>query len=73
MPGKAVKDFPLPSTGGATFKLSSTRGKAVVLCYFHPNDNTPGCPAERAAFSRRVRAVKIPGHAEEVLNFVKAL
>lgn len=49
MPGKAVKDFTLPSTGGKTFRLSSTRGKIVVL-YFYPKDNTPGCSAEGADF-----------------------
>ena len=47
MPGKAVKDFTLPSTGGKTFRLSSTLGKKVVL-YFYPKDNTPGCTAEGA-------------------------
>jgi thioredoxin-dependent peroxiredoxin len=151
MPGKAVKDFTLPSTGGKTFSLSSTRGKKVVL-YFYPKDNTPGCTAEGADFrdrhgafaragceiygvsrdsvkshesfkakmkfpfdllsdagetvcaqfrviklknmygrqvrgierstfvvdqngvlAREWRGVKVPGHAEEVLNFVKAL
>ena len=151
MPGKAVKDFTLPSTGGTTFRLSSTRGKKVVL-YFYPKDNTPGCSTEGADFgdrqrefaragcalygisrdsvkshesfkaklklpfdllsdaeetvctqfgviklknmygrqlrgierstfvldrngviAREWRAVKVPGHAEEVLNFVKAL
>ncbi|HUJ87278.1 MAG TPA: peroxiredoxin [Burkholderiales bacterium] len=151
MPGKAVKDFTLPSTGGTPFRLSSTRGKIVVL-YFYPKDNTPGCSTEGADFrdrqrgfaragceiygisrdslkthvsfksklklpfdllsdaeetvcaqfgviklknmygrqvrgierstfvldrngviAREWRAVKVPGHAEEVLNFVKAL
>ena len=151
MPGKAVKDFSLPSTGGGTFKLSEQRGKKLVL-YFYPKDNTPGCTAEGADFrdrheefakagaeiagisrdslkshdafkakmrfpfellsdadeavcaqfgvirmknmygkkvrgierstfvvdgegllAREWRGVKVPGHAEEVLNFVKAL
>ena len=48
MPGKAVKDFSLPSTGG-TFRLSALRGKKLVL-YFYPRDNTPGCAAEGADF-----------------------
>jgi len=46
MPGKAVKEFSLPSTGGS-FKLSEQRGKKLVV-YFYPKDNTPGCTAEGA-------------------------
>ena len=52
MPGKAVKDFSLPSTGGGAFKLSEHRGKKLVL-YFYPKDNTPGCTAEGADFRDR--------------------
>ncbi|HUK04605.1 MAG TPA: redoxin domain-containing protein, partial [Burkholderiales bacterium] len=37
MPGKAVQDFSLPSTGGGTFRLSDQRGKPLVL-YFSPKD-----------------------------------
>ena len=48
MPGKSVKDFSLPSTGG-TFRLSDLRGSAVVL-YFYPKDNTPGCTTEGINF-----------------------
>ena len=52
MPGKAVKDFSLPSTGGGTFKLSDQRGKTLVV-YFYPKDNTPGCTLEGADFRDR--------------------
>ena len=52
MPGKAVKDFSLPSTGGGSFKLSDQRGKALVI-YFYPKDNTPGCTLEGADFRDR--------------------
>jgi thioredoxin-dependent peroxiredoxin len=102
MPGKAVKDFSLPSTGGGTFRLSDQRGKKLVV-YFYPKDDTPGCTVEGADFrdrhrefakagaevrgierstfvidgdgvlAREWRAVKVPGHAEEVLNFVETL
>jgi thioredoxin-dependent peroxiredoxin len=54
MPGKAVKDFSLPSTGGATFKLSDLRGKKLVV-YFYPKDNTPGCTVEGGDFRDRYR------------------
>ena len=54
MPGKAVEDFSLPSTGGGTFKLSDQRGKKLVV-YFYPKDNTPGCTLEGADFRDRYR------------------
>ena len=49
MPGKSVKDFSLPSTGGGTFRLSAARGKRLVL-YFYPKDSTPGCTTEAMQF-----------------------
>ena len=54
MPGKAVKDFTLPSTGGGTFKLSDQRGKKLVV-YFYPKDNTPGCTVEGTDFRDRYK------------------
>ena len=44
-----IKDFELPSTGNATFKLSDQRGKNVVV-YFYPKDNTSGCTLEGQEF-----------------------
>jgi len=40
--GKPAPDFELTSDSGETVKLSSLRGKPVVL-YFYPKDDTPGC------------------------------
>jgi len=57
MLGKPVKDFSLPSTGGATFKLSAHRGTKLVL-YFYPKDSTPGCTAEGADFRDRYAAFR---------------
>jgi peroxiredoxin Q/BCP len=54
MPGKAVKDFSLPATGGGTFRLSDQRGKKLVV-YFYPKDNTPGCTVEGGDFRDRYR------------------
>ncbi len=48
MLGKKVADFSAPATGGA-FKLSDHKGEIVVL-YFYPKDNTPGCTTEGAQF-----------------------
>lgn len=47
--GKKAPDFTLPADDGKTIKLSSLRGKPVVL-YFYPRDDTPGCTAEACAF-----------------------
>jgi thioredoxin-dependent peroxiredoxin len=40
--GKQAPDFELASDSGERVKLSSLRGKPVVL-YFYPRDDTPGC------------------------------
>ena len=43
--GKPAPDFELTSDGGERIKLSSLRGKPVVL-YFYPKDDTPGCTTQ---------------------------
>jgi thioredoxin-dependent peroxiredoxin len=43
--GKPAPDFELVSDEGETVRLSSLRGKPVVL-YFYPRDDTPGCTAQ---------------------------
>lgn len=42
-------DFELPATGGKIFKLSQSRRK-LLLIYFYPKDNTPGCTTESVQF-----------------------
>ena len=54
MLGKPVTDFSLPSTGGATFRLSQARGSKLVL-YFYPKDNTHGCTQQGADFRDRYK------------------
>ena len=49
MASKTVKDFTLPGTGGKTFKLSESKANVLVL-YFYPKDNTPGCTTEGLNF-----------------------
>jgi peroxiredoxin Q/BCP len=44
-----VSDFALPGTGGKEFRLSAAESKLVVL-YFYPKDNTPGCTNQGAQF-----------------------
>ena len=52
MPASKVADFSVPATSGSTFTLSAHRGSIVVL-YFYPKDNTPGCTTEGADFRDR--------------------
>jgi peroxiredoxin Q/BCP len=52
---KPAPDFAVETDAGTELKLSSLRGKNVVL-YFYPKDDTPGCTIEacelRDAFPR---------------------
>jgi peroxiredoxin Q/BCP len=43
--GKPAPDFELTSDTGEPVRLSSLRGKPVVL-YFYPKDDTPGCTTQ---------------------------
>jgi|SRR5579884_69928 len=43
--GEEAPDFTLPDQGGNPVRLSSFRGKTVVL-YFYPKADTPGCIAQ---------------------------
>ena len=47
--GTKAPDFTLTADDGKKVKLSSLRGKPVVL-YFYPKDDTPGCTKEACAF-----------------------
>jgi peroxiredoxin Q/BCP len=43
---------------GKTWKLSDSVGKQVVLLYFYPKDETPGCTKEACGFRDRMEALK---------------
>jgi peroxiredoxin Q/BCP len=43
--GRMAPDFTLPTDAGDALRLSSLRGRKVVL-YFYPKDDTPGCTAQ---------------------------
>jgi len=47
--GDKAPDFTLATHDGTQLKLSSLRGKTVVL-YFYPKDDTPGCTKEACGF-----------------------
>ena len=47
--GTKAPDFTLLTHDGTKLKLSSLRGRPVVL-YFYPKDDTPGCTREACGF-----------------------
>lgn len=47
---RPAPDFTLPATGGRTIHLADFRGKQVVVLYFYPKDDTPGCTTEACSF-----------------------
>lgn len=46
---QTIPDFELPATSGTNFKLSNHQGKILVI-YFYPKDNTPGCTTQGMQF-----------------------
>lgn len=47
--GSKAPDFTAQTDAGGTLKLSSLKGKKVVL-YFYPKADTPGCTKEACSF-----------------------
>jgi peroxiredoxin Q/BCP len=43
---------------GKTWKLADVAGKQVVLLYFYPKDDTPGCTKEACGFRDRMADLK---------------
>src|SRR5215510_3752646 len=43
---------------GKTWKLADVVGKKVVLLYFYPKDDTPGCTKEACGFRDRIADLK---------------
>lgn len=50
-PGKKAPAFNLATDSGEKLRLSSLKGKPVVL-FFYPKDNTPGCTTEALEFKK---------------------
>jgi len=59
--GQAAPDFALKSDDGRTVKLSDYKGKNVVVLYFYPKDETPGCTKEACAFRDSFKQFKDAG------------
>lgn len=58
--GIPAPDFALPDEQGQIHRLSDYRGKVVVL-YFYPKDNTPGCTREAVGFKEDYAAYQEAG------------
>jgi peroxiredoxin Q/BCP len=48
--GERAPDFTLPAADGAQVSLGDFRGKKVVVLFFYPKDETPGCTREACEF-----------------------
>ncbi len=55
--GKKAPAFHLESSDGGKVKLTDFAGKVVIL-YFYPRDNTPGCTVEAEGFRDAMPALK---------------
>ncbi len=64
-PGAKAPDFTVNNQDGKPVKLSSFKGKKVVL-YFYPNDETPGCTEEACNLRDNYKALQKQGY--EVLG-----
>lgn len=51
--GKPAPEFSAPCDGGEIISLNTYKGKIVVL-YFYPKDDTPGCTKEAIEFSNLI-------------------
>jgi len=60
--GVPAPDFTLPTDGGDSLRLSSLRGRKVVL-YFYPKDDTPGCTIQATDFTELLDEFEATGAA----------
>src|SRR6478672_11582499 len=56
--GDKAPAFEAKDQDGKTVKLSDFAGKQVVLLYFYPKDQTPGCTKEACGFRDRIGDLK---------------
>ena len=57
--GDSAPDFTLPTQKtGELFHLHDMIGKSVLVLYFYPKDNTPGCTSEACSFRDSYEAFK---------------
>ena len=56
--GDRAPDFRAKDQDGKTWKLSELAGKKLVLLYFYPKDDTPGCTKEACGLRDRMSELK---------------
>jgi peroxiredoxin Q/BCP len=56
--GDAAPQIEAKDQNGKTWKLADELGKKVVLVYFYPRDDTPGCTKEACGFRDRISDLK---------------
>jgi thioredoxin-dependent peroxiredoxin len=60
-PGSPAPHFSLPGGSGNTVSLADFAGKNVVLVYFYPKDDTPGCTKEACSLRDGWSALQTAG------------
>ncbi len=48
--GDKIPDFVLKDQNNNDFNIANFRGKQIMVIYFYPKDDTPGCTTEACAF-----------------------
>ncbi len=48
--GDVLPDFTLPDQNDENFDLAQVKGKHILVIYFYPKDDTPGCTKEACSF-----------------------
>ncbi len=74
-PGAPAPDFELPDQDGEPLRLSSLRGRPVVL-YFYPRADTPGCTKQACSIRDReadyaAAGVKVVGVSPDPVKKVR--
>ena len=60
-PGDTAPDFTLPDQAGKDVSLAGFKGRRVVVLYFYPKDDTPGCTKEACTFRDAYEDLKDAG------------
>ncbi len=59
--GDVAPDFVLPDQRGNPVRLRDLLGRKMVVLYFYPKDETPGCVLEARAFRDRYEQINAQG------------
>jgi peroxiredoxin Q/BCP len=59
--GAKAPDFAAQDQNGKTVRLSDFTGKSMVVLYFYPKDDTPGCTAEACSLRDGFGALQAAG------------